>query len=156
MLRKLFRIPLQHSYYLIFCFIFSLVLVPVSAGQSPKKESVTKEKVVGKKDKLEVYRIVLLKDGESLEVMKHPTKHAIVVDRIPYDGRWIIPKSKKKRYGTLYWREVSWNGTQGWVVDRYLAFDPVATKSAHNDESCLSKNRGKHCRVSSALIRFPY
>ena len=138
---------------LFFRIVYSFILMGfTSVVQATNVEvSTDLETSISKRDKhqtLVVYRIAKLSKGESLKLMKHPTDHSPVVDFLPYDARWIIPKSEKKRYGILSWQEVQWNGRRGWAKSDFLILDPVATKAVSADKSCLEKNRLKHCLKS--------
>lgn len=63
--------------------------------------------------KIEVYKVKSPIKGSVLVVYEDPTVHSAKIAKIPAKAKWIVKKSKKRRYGKQYWRKITWNKRTG-------------------------------------------
>lgn len=91
-------------------------------------------------DVLKTYIVEKNNDPESKALIyREPTVHSAVLHRLPAGSKGIVALSKPRKYGKRQWQNVVWKGQHGWMMFKYLKYDPDTSKKV-NEQSCHVSN----------------
>lgn len=77
----------------------------------------------------EQWQVAGVENWDSLNVRSQPGVTHEVIGEIPFDATNIVATGEEQSIGKTVWKEIEWDGKQGWVSKAYLTIMPEETEN---------------------------